>query len=377
MPRARIELARCSQRGILNPVRLPVPPSRQVDNYNKFEYMKIDEFNYDLPKELIAQNPSSKRTDSNLMILNTKHQVLNDKKFNDFINYIKPNDLLIFNNTKVIKARLNGEKITGGKIEILVEKIIEQNIILAHVGSSKKIKTGLEIKVGNATLVVNDRKDNLFVLYADIPIHEIINNYGQLPLPPYIERKNNHNDDERYQTVFAKHEGAIAAPTAGLHFDKSFFSDLNRLNIDYDFITLHVGSGTFQPVRENEIENHKIHQEEFVISDQVYKKIKETKKYNGRIIAIGTTVLRALEAAFSGSIKHNEFQSTDIFIYPGYKFKIVDSLFTNFHLPKSTLLMLVSAFAGHKFIMSAYKHAVQKQYRFFSYGDAMFIEQKV
>jgi S-adenosylmethionine:tRNA ribosyltransferase-isomerase len=338
--------------------------------------MNIEEFNYHLPPNLIAQFPKKDRSDSRLLILNPSQNKIVDKEFKSFIDTIKQNDLVIFNNTKVIKARLFGEKNSGGKVEILIEKIINEHLVIGHIGTSKKIKDGLEILVGPAKIRVQSRIDNMFLLSISIDVYQLIDQFGQLPLPPYINRKNNEEDLDRYQTIFAKHEGAIASPTAGLHFDDVFFDQLKQKEIDYDFITLHVGSGTFQPVRQENIQNHKMHSEEFFIDENVYKKIEQTKKNNGRVIAIGTTVLRALESAYSVKKKITGFQKTDIFIYPGYRFKVVDSLFTNFHLPKSTLLMLVSAFAGHSFIMAAYRHAVHEEYRFFSYGDAMFIEQR-
>ena len=338
--------------------------------------MNIEEFNYHLPPNLIAQFPKKDRSDSRLLLLNPSQNKIDDKEFKSFIDTIKQNDLVIFNNTKVIKARLLGEKISGGKVEILIEKIINNHLVVGHIGTSKKIKDGLEILVGPAKIRAQSRIDNMFLLSISIDVYQLIDQFGQLPLPPYINRKNNEEDLDRYQTIFAKHEGAIAAPTAGLHFDDVFFDHLRQKEIDYEFITLHVGSGTFQPVRQENIHNHKMHSEEFFIDENVYKKIEQTKKNNGRVIAIGTTVLRALESAYSVKKKITGFQKTDIFIYPGYHFKVVDSLFTNFHLPKSTLLMLVSAFAGHSFIMAAYRHAVHQEYRFFSYGDAMFIEQR-
>ena len=244
-------------------------------------------------------------------------------------------------------------------------------------GTSKKINNELVIVVGKFELIVKGREENMFIIETSDNILDIIDHHGKLPLPPYIRRENEDFDDDRYQTVFAKYEGAIAAPTAGLHFDNQFFTELSKQNFNYTFVTLHVGSGTFQPVRNSKIADHEMHSEEFMIRQEVYDQITETKKNGGRIIAIGTTVLRALESAYKESSKDTNFQKTNIFIYPGYQFKIVDSLFTNFHLPKSTLIMLVSAFAGHSFTMTAYAHAVQKKYRFFSYGDAMFIEQKL
>ena len=339
--------------------------------------MNIEEFNYTLPEELIAQQPTDKRSDSRLLQLNPNTEEIIDNSFTNFLSLINRNDLLIFNDTKVIKARIHGHKKSGGKVEVLIEKIINQNSFVGHIGTSKKINAGLEIMVGNFKLSVKDREENMFIIETDDNIFNIIDRHGKLPLPPYINRDNEDFDDDRYQTVFAKHDGAIAAPTAGLHFDDQFFSELSKQNFNFGFITLHVGSGTFQPVRNSNITDHKMHSEEFMIGQDVYERIEETKKNSGRIIAIGTTVLRALESAYNQPRKDTNFQKTNIFIYPGYQFKIVDSLFTNFHLPKSTLIMLVSAFAGHSFTMSAYAHAVQEEYRFFSYGDAMFIEQKL
>lgn len=339
--------------------------------------MNIEEFNYALPEELIAQHPAEKRSDSQLLILNPNSKELKDTSFKNFLSLIKSNDLLIFNDTKVIKARINGHKKSGAKVEILIEKIVNQNLFIGHIGTSKKINNDLVIVVGKFELIVKGREENMFIIETSDNIFDIIEHHGKLPLPPYIRRENEDFDDDRYQTVFAKYEGAIAAPTAGLHFDNQFFTELSKQNFNYTFVTLHVGSGTFQPVRNAKITDHEMHSEEFMIRQEVYDQITETKKNGGRIIAIGTTVLRALESAYKESSKDTNFQKTNIFIYPGYQFKIVDSLFTNFHLPKSTLIMLVSAFAGHSFTMTAYAHAVQKKYRFFSYGDAMFIEQKL
>ena len=339
--------------------------------------MNIEEFNYTLPEELIAQHPTDKRSDSRLLQLNPITEEIIDNNFTNFLSLINRDDLLIFNDTKVIKARIHGHKKSGGKVEVLIEKIINQNSFVGHIGTSKKINAGLEIMVGHFKFTVKDREENMFIIETNDDIFNIIDHYGKLPLPPYINRDNEDFDDDRYQTVFAKHDGAIAAPTAGLHFDDQFFLELSKQNFSFSFITLHVGSGTFQPVRNSNIADHKMHSEEFMIRQDVYDRIEQTKKNGGRIIAIGTTVLRALESAYNQPKKDTSFQTTNIFIYPGYQFKIVDSLFTNFHLPKSTLIMLVSAFAGHSFTMSAYAHAVQEKYRFFSYGDAMFIEQKL
>jgi S-adenosylmethionine:tRNA ribosyltransferase-isomerase len=338
--------------------------------------MHIDEFNYQLPEELIAQHPAIERDKSRLLVLDPKKQTMYDRNFSDLIDILRPNDLLIFNDTKVIKARLFGEKISGGKVEILIEKILDPFHAICHIGTSKKISIGLDILLqGSRKLKVIKRVNDQFEIESSHDLYQIIDSLGHLPLPPYINRDDNQEDQNRYQTVFAKTEGAIAAPTAGLHFTDKFFLELNKKKIHYDFITLHVGSGTFQPVKTEMIEDHAMHSEDFIVPEKIFHLIAETKKNNGRIIAIGTTVMRSLESAFLSETKSSTLQNTNIFIYPGFKFKIVDALFTNFHLPKSTLLMLVSAFAGKEFIFKAYKHAIAKKYRFFSYGDAMFIER--
>jgi S-adenosylmethionine:tRNA ribosyltransferase-isomerase len=338
--------------------------------------MHINEFNYQLPEDLIAQYPTKRRDESRLLVLDPEEQSIEDKKFSEFINILRPNDLLIFNDTKVIKARLFGKKISGGKVEVLIEKILDPFHAICHVGTSKKISIGLEIFLQDSNkLKITKRVNNQFEIEFSQDLFKTIGSLGHLPLPPYINRDDNLEDENRYQTIFAKKEGAIAAPTAGLHFTEEFFLELNKKNITYDFVTLHVGSGTFQPVKTERIEEHKMHTEEYTIPNKIFRLISEAKKANGRIIAVGTTVMRTLESAFLNETKSSSPQDTNIFIYPGFKFQIVDALFTNFHLPKSTLLMLVSAFAGKEFIFKAYNHAIEKKYRFFSYGDAMFIER--
>jgi len=288
------------------------------------------------------------------------------------------NDLLIFNDTKVIKARLFGEKPSGGKVEVLIEKIIDTNKALVMIKTSKKILVGLQILISKSIyLEVTAVKKKLFqVTLYNSNFTNLLDTFGHVPLPPYIKRKDEEKDVDRYQTTYAKNAGAIAAPTAGLHFTKEDFLKFKEKKIKYNFLTLHVGSGTFQPVKTKNIDEHEMHYENFNITEQLKEQILQTKKIGGRVIAIGTTSMRALE----GSYKNNEIrtgnQKTNIFITPGYNFKVVDSLFTNFHLPKSTLLMLVSAFAGYNFTKSFYAHAIKNKYRFFSYGDAIFIEQK-
>ena len=340
--------------------------------------MNIENFNYELPKKLIAQYPTKNRGDSKLLVANASSKKIDDLAFKSFVNLIRPNDLIIFNNTQVIKARLFGQKETGGKVEILIEQIIENKKALVMIKSAKKINMNLKIQLPNDYIVeIIEKKQYLFLIKLNQgSFYDLMEIAGHIPLPPYINRPDEIEDIERYQTIFAKKKGAVAAPTAGLHFSEADFKLLDQNNINYAFITLHVGSGTFQPVRVKDINNHIMHSENFEISDEIKIKIESTKKKNGRVIAVGTTVLRALESSISKNKIKTGKQKTNIFIKPGYKFKVVDSLFTNFHLPKSTLLMLVSAFAGYEFTKKMYSHAIQKKYRFFSYGDAMFIEQK-
>ena len=340
--------------------------------------MNIENFNYKLPNRLIAQYPTKNRSDSKLLVANPFSQKLQDLYFQSFTSLIQPNDLIIFNNTKVIKARLFGRKETGGKIEILIEKVIDDRKALAMIKSSKKINADFKIILSSKYNVeILERKENLFLIQLNQgSFDELMELTGHVPLPPYINRSDEISDIARYQTVFAKNKGAIAAPTAGLHFSEADFELFKQNNINYAFLTLHVGSGTFQPVKVTDIDQHIMHSEQFEITNETKVKIELTQKNGGRIIAIGTTVLRALESAFIENEVMTGYQKTKIFIKPGYKFKLVDSLFTNFHLPKSTLLMLVSAFAGYEFTKKMYSHAIEKNYRFFSYGDAMFIEQK-
>lgn len=340
--------------------------------------MEINDFDYKLPANLIAQQPPKIRGDSKLLIVNPNKNSIVDKHCINFHEYLLPNDLLIFNDTKVIKARLFGEKPSGGKVEVLIEKIIDTNKALVMIKTSKKILVGLQILISKSIyLEVTAVKKKLFqVTLYNSNFTNLLDTFGHVPLPPYIKRKDEEKDVDRYQTTYAKNAGAVAAPTAGLHFTKEDFLKFKEKKIKYNFLTLHVGSGTFQPVKTKNIDEHEMHYENFNITEQLKEQILQTKKIGGRVIAIGTTSMRALE----GSYKNNEIrpgnQKTNIFITPGYNFKVVDSLFTNFHLPKSTLLMLVSAFAGYNFTKSFYTHAIKNKYRFFSYGDAIFIEQK-
>lgn len=340
------------------------------------------DFQFELPAELIAQQPMSDREASRLLIVSAKDSSVEDKNFVDFIDYLNPGDLLVMNDTRVIPARLLGRKDTGGKVEVLVERVLDDKTVLAHVRSSKSPKAGYELFLEESLYVtVLGREDDLFKLEFRLPDNEtvftLLDKFGHIPLPPYIERQDNLDDRERYQTVYAKNPGAAAAPTAGLHFTTDILDKILAKGILVATVTLHVGAGTFQPVRVDKLEDHKMHSEWISLDESVVKQIIETKNNGGRVVAIGTTSVRCLESAFA---KHGELKAytgeTDIFITPGVKFNVVDALLTNFHLSESTLIMLVSAFAGYENTMAAYQHAIAQKYRFFSYGDAMFITNK-
>jgi S-adenosylmethionine:tRNA ribosyltransferase-isomerase len=340
--------------------------------------MKKSDFNYHLPEALIAQQPLSERTASRLLNMNRDTGELVNRQFNDLLDFIEPEDLLVFNDTRVIPARLFGTKITGGKIEILIERILDEQHALAHIRSSKSPKAGARIELDNAYFCeVEGRDDDLFQLHFDNekPLLEILAEIGHIPLPPYIERADDENDFTRYQTVFGKNLGAVAAPTAGLHFDEAMLEKISAKGTQTAFVTLHVGSGTFQPVRVENLADHIMHKEFFAVPQETVDAVNETKKRGGRVIAIGTTAVRALESASRSGSLHAGFGDTDLFITPGYEFKSVDAMLTNFHLPESTLLMLVSAFSRYEFVMNAYRHAIEQEYRFFSYGDAMWISR--
>ncbi|MES2580606.1 MAG: tRNA preQ1(34) S-adenosylmethionine ribosyltransferase-isomerase QueA [Pseudomonadota bacterium] len=340
--------------------------------------MRTQDFDFYLPDSLIAQHPSSKRNASKLLYLKSQSKHLSDELFVDLPNFLLAGDLLVFNDTRVIKARLFGTKDSGGQVEVLVERVLDSHHVLAHVRASRAPKAGNTIRLADAfDAKVIGREDDLFHLHfiGDISALDLLERYGALPLPPYITHSADAEDDERYQTVYAKHAGAVAAPTAGLHFDETMLNTLTAKGIGIAYVTLHVGAGTFQPVRVDEIKDHKMHSEIYHISAETVAAIEATKLADGNVIAVGTTSLRALEsAALNGTLKAGSGE-TAIFITPGFQFKIIDKLLTNFHLPKSTLLMLVSAFAGFEQIKQAYAHAIEKQYRFFSYGDAMLIEK--
>jgi S-adenosylmethionine:tRNA ribosyltransferase-isomerase len=345
--------------------------------------MKTSDFDFNLPPELIAQYPCAKRSASRLLCLDKETGRLSNRKFIDLPDLLSPNDLLIFNDTRVIPARLYGKKSTGGKVEILIERILDEHRVLAHMRFSKTPRIGMKIFLldsrfrGNddyklEVLKINGELFELYFHHSDSVIN-ILQKIGHIPLPPYITRKDEKIDQERYQTIFARHDGAIAAPTAGLHFDEELMRKINAKKINTAFVTLHVGAGTFQPVRVENITEHKMHAEYIEVPPQVCEQIKAAKKNGGRVIAVGTTCVRSLETASKNGAIAPYTGETDIFIYPGFKFNCIDALITNFHLPKSTLLMLVCAFAGFDNTMRAYQEAVKARYRFFSYGDAMFV----
>lgn len=341
--------------------------------------MRTSDFDFDLPPELIAQFPCSERSGSRLLHLYGRDGTFRDRMFSQLPELLSPGDLLIFNDTRVIKARLYGIKNTGGKVEVLVERVLNERQALAHVRASKSPKPGVRLIIADdVSMEVVARQDDLFLLQlesAGLSLMELLDRHGSLPLPPYIEHAAGNADEERYQTVYARAPGAVAAPTAGLHFDAAMLSTLEKLGVRIAYVTLHVGAGTFQPVRTEDVSQHKMHSELYTVPEETVALIDTTRQQGGKITAVGTTVLRALEsAAASGELVAGQGE-TDIFITPGYRFKVIERLLTNFHLPRSTLLMLVSAFAGTDNIRNAYAHAVAERYRFFSYGDAMLIER--
>jgi S-adenosylmethionine:tRNA ribosyltransferase-isomerase len=335
------------------------------------------DFHFELPPELIAQHPLAERTSSRLLVL--RDGLVEDRMFADIEALLQPGDLLVMNNTRVIPARLFGQKDSGGKVEVLVERVLDEHRVLAHVRASKSPKPGSGLLLeGEVQAEVTGREGDLFCLnfVGDEPVVSLLEEYGHMPLPPYIERADEGGDRERYQTVFAQRQGAVAAPTAGLHFDQSMLDALAKKGVESTFVTLHVGAGTFQPVRVENIADHHMHKEYIEVSAEAVAAVKQTMARGGRVVAVGTTSVRALESA----VRQGELQpfagDTDIFITPGYAFQVVDVLITNFHLPESTLLMLVSAFAGMEEIKQAYQHAIEQRYRFFSYGDAMFLTRR-
>ena len=343
--------------------------------------MQLSDFSYHLPPELIAQEALSDRSASRLLHLDNQSNPIkiNDKTFNDVVDLIGDGDLLIFNNTRVIPARLTGMKESGGKIEVMIERVLDKHRALAHIRSNKSPKSGGKLILENAiNATVIGRQDTLFEIefLHTSSVYEILEQYGHIPLPPYIERDDTEADKERYQTVFAKEVGAVAAPTAGLHFTPEILDTLTQKGVETAHVTLHVGAGTFLPVRVDNLEEHIMHAEWVEVTQETCDAITACKARGGKVVAVGTTSVRSLESAAkeTGTIKPFT-GDTRLFITPGFKFNVVDAMITNFHVPESTLLMLVSAFSGYDNIMSAYKHAVENKYRFFSYGDAMFLEK--
>lgn len=335
--------------------------------------MRTADFSFDLPDELIARSPMPQRSASRLMVVDRVHGLFHSN-FRELGALLEPGDLLVFNNTRVIPARFFGTKKTGGQVEILLERLLEPDLILAHVKASKPLREGGEVQLESAEAIVCEgRRDDLFLLRSQRPWLEIADQCGHMPLPPYIDRPDTEQDRERYQTVYASQPGAVAAPTAGLHFDQALLQQLEQAGIGRGELTLHVGAGTFQPVRVDDVKQHRMHSEWMQIDQQLVDQIKRTKNNGGRVVAVGTTSVRALESLARLGEPCAWQGETDIFIYPGYEFQLVDAMITNFHLPESTLLMLVSAFAGHEEINEAYSEAVRQRYRFFSYGDAMFL----
>ena len=341
--------------------------------------MRTADFDFELPPELIAQTPAPERAASRLLHLDGKSGALHDALFRELPQYLRTGDLLVFNDTKVIKARLFGVKDSGGKIEALVERVQDERHVLAFIRASHAPKAGSRlILAGEIQAVVEARSNDLYRLRFENaePVFDLLDRYGSLPLPPYITHAPDTLDETRYQTVYARQPGAVAAPTAGLHFDRAMLAQLAERGVQTAHVTLHVGAGTFQPVRAETLAEHKMHRERYSVPQTVLDAIATARTQGGRIMAVGTTSLRALEAAAADGELRAGYGETDIFITPGYRFRVVERLLTNFHLPKSTLLMLVSAFAGADNIRRAYRHAVESRYRFFSYGDAMLIERQ-
>lgn len=356
--------------------------------------MQVSDFHFELPDELIARYPKAERSSSRLLCLNGQSGELQHRQFAEVLELVNAGDLLVFNNTRVIPARMFGRKSSGGKLEVLVERVLSETSCLAHVRASKAPQAGAQIILGEdklgesngITFVMKARHDTLFELevVGDTPLLAILQQIGHIPLPPYIDRPDEAMDQERYQTVYNQVPGAVAAPTAGLHFDQALLDKLTAKGVNFAFVTLHVGAGTFQPVRVEKVEDHHMHAEYVEVDEQTVQAVLATKAAGKRVIAVGTTSVRSLESAALAAAQSSQaqphllapyFSDTTIFLYPGKPFRVVDALITNFHLPESTLVMLVSAFAGYRHTMQAYQSAVAEQYRFFSYGDAMFISK--
>jgi S-adenosylmethionine:tRNA ribosyltransferase-isomerase len=337
--------------------------------------LKRQDFHFDLPEELIAQQPLARRSDSRLLHLERRGGALSDGVFRGLPGFLKAGDLLVFNNTRVIPARLFGRKESGGRVEIMLERLLSDSECLAQLRVSKTPREGGRILLEDGSeLEVLGREGSFFHLRAvQGGLSELLESLGHMPLPPYIDREDTEQDRERYQTVYASRPGAVAAPTAGLHFDDALLRKLDALGVERCEVTLHVGAGTFQPVRCENIEEHRMHAEYLEVPSAVVDAVEQAKKRGGRVIAVGTTAVRSLETAAAGGALQPFAGDSRIFIYPGYRFRVIDGLVTNFHLPESTLLMLVSALAGREQVLAAYRHAVEQRYRFFSYGDAMLV----
>jgi S-adenosylmethionine:tRNA ribosyltransferase-isomerase len=339
--------------------------------------MRLSDFHYDLPEDRIAQYPPARRGDSRLLVLGDPADGPRDRHFTDLPSFLRAGDLLVFNDTRVVPARLFGRKETGGQVEILIERLVGERRALAHVRASKRPREGGRIRVADAVLTVIGRRDALYELeVADGSFGVLMEDAGRIPLPPYIRRPDEPLDRERYQTVYAARPGAVAAPTAGLHFDAAMLQRLDAQGVRRAHVTLHVGAGTFQPVRADRPEDHVMHAEQVEVVEAVCEAVAETRRSGGRVVAVGTTAVRSLEAAAGDGALRPFAGDTRLFIRPGYCFRVVDVLLTNFHLPESTLLMLVCAFGGYGPVMAAYRHAVSAGYRFFSYGDAMLLTHR-
>jgi S-adenosylmethionine:tRNA ribosyltransferase-isomerase len=347
---------------------------------------RLSDFTYSLPEDLIAHYPADRRSDSRLLCLDTATGQCRHRVFRDLTELVEPADLLVFNDTRVIPARLFAQKDSGGKVEVLLERLRDNNEILAQVRASKSPRPGgqllFPVPAGDeegepVAAEVLGREDDFYVLKfpGQLDLFDFLSQVGHMPLPPYIRRSDEHLDSERYQTVYARQAGAVAAPTAGLHFDQDLLDALAAKGVETGFLTLHVGAGTFQPVRVDDIAAHKMHKEYIQVSAQLCAQVKACRERGGRVIAVGTTSVRSLESAAVDGELQPFMGDTDIFIYPGYQFQVVDAMITNFHLPESTLLMLVSAFCSKKMLLDAYQEAIDRKYRFFSYGDAMFLHK--
>jgi len=333
--------------------------------------MQISDFDYAIPDELIAQYPTSERRASRLLDVG---ESLVDRQFSDLAGLLQPNDLLVFNDTRVIRARLHARKESGGRTEVLIERVVSDNVALAHVRASKSPKPGSKLIFDDeAEAIVEGRDGEMFSLLFSVPVMHLLEQSGEVPLPPYLHRPAESTDDERYQTVYAKDPGAVAAPTAGLHFDDDMLEETRAKGVRHAFVTLHVGAGTFQALRHEDIAANRLHSERVQVDEACCDAIRRTREAGGRVIAVGTTSVRALESASVDGVVESFDGETELFILPGYKFRSIDAMITNFHLPQSSLLMLVAAFAGTERILDAYQYAVQNEYRFFSYGDAMFL----